>query len=66
MKGIKHVRHKVDFLSRKRKHMLFFVNKDLLSKIYCLLRLSEFYSAFRHVWFTMHSVFDVPFNLPVK
>lgn len=36
MKGIKHVRHEVDFLFRKRKYMLFFINKDLLSKKYIL------------------------------
>jgi len=37
MKEIKHVRHEADFPSRKRKYMLFFVNKDLLSETYCLL-----------------------------
>lgn len=57
MEEIKHVKHEVDFLSRKRKYMLFFVNKDLRSKIYCLLRLSEFYPAFGYAWFTMHSRF---------
>lgn len=59
MKGIKHARHEVDFLSRKRKYICYssLIKIYFRKYIYCLLRLSEFYLTLEHAWFTMHNVF---------